>query len=149
MTTDDYRLALSSGEHAAICRLANRSCVPPPNLIGDSELEGETPYSSFYRPQVGLSVADSAELFGVSVATVPANLRQGTLAGEKFGGTWVVYLAGIPLQPTPSPSGEPAPLPVSDRLTQRSPSLVGTLGRLLLQGHSYQPSPARARIPRS
>jgi hypothetical protein len=43
-----------------------------------------------------LSVAAAAAVLGVAPATVRAHLRQGTLAGEKIGQQWVVYLAGTP-----------------------------------------------------
>jgi excisionase family DNA binding protein len=57
---------------------------------------------SLDQATTGLSVTDAAELLGVSATTVRAHLRQGTLAGEKVSGAWVVYLAGLPAPPTPT-----------------------------------------------
>jgi hypothetical protein len=101
---------------------------------------------------IGLSVADAAELLGVSANTVRAHLRQGTLAGEKIDGAWVVYLADLPPESAPSPSAVLEPLPTSDRATQPSPSRMGTLGRLLLlmlQGFSRRLSTVWTRVSRN
>jgi excisionase family DNA binding protein len=65
------------------------------------------------------SVADAAELLGVSPATVRAHLRQGTLAGEKIGQQWVVYLAGTPASDTPAPTD---PGTGQDRLVATAPA---------------------------
>jgi hypothetical protein len=69
-----------------------------------------------------VSVGDAAAVLGVSPATVRAHLRQGTLAGEKIGQQWVVYLAGTTASDEQRPAdsgtgqdrvvtGAPAPLP--------------------------------------
>jgi excisionase family DNA binding protein len=66
-----------------------------------------------------LSVADAAEVLGVSPATVRAHLRQGTLAGEKIGQQWVVYLAGTPAPDAPAP---PSSGIEHDRVVATSPA---------------------------
>jgi excisionase family DNA binding protein len=113
---------------------------------------GDTESIPLDQPEPGLSVTDAAELLGVSASTVRAHLRQGTLAGEKIDGSWVVYLAGLPQPSAPLPPAQPAPLPDSDQPAPTSPSRVGTLGRLvllMLQGLSRQLAALRARVARA
>ena len=112
----------------------------------------DTEPSQSNQAATGLSVSDAAELLGVSAATVRAHLRQGTLAGEKIDGTWIVYLAGLPQPTTPPAQAKRDPLSGSDLPAQPSPSRMGTLGRLLLlmlQGISRQLSSLRARVARA
>ena len=80
----------------------------------------------------GLSVNDAAEMLGVSPTTVRAHLRQGTLAGERVGGSWVVYLAGLPVQSAPSSPPEPESIAASERSAPSSSRPVTILARLVV-----------------
>jgi excisionase family DNA binding protein len=111
----------------------------------------DTDLATSNQAATGLSVSDAAELLGVSVTTVRAHLRQGTLAGEKIGGNWVVYLAGLPRQTESPAPAHPESLPASDRPAPSSSRQATILAWLLVRyrGLRQRLQGLRARIPRS
>ena len=106
--------------------------LPQPERICDNLVMHTTESVPLDHAATGLTVNDAAEMLGVSPTTVRAHLRQGTLAGEKVSGSWVVYLAGLPQQTKPL-----APIPVesmvaSDRAVPSSSRLVKILASLVV-----------------
>jgi excisionase family DNA binding protein len=91
--------------------------------MGDSAAMSDT-QSSQPEPNGrghALSVSEAAAQLGVSVDTVRAHLRQGTLPGEKLGNRWVVHLAE-PALPTPSHPAD------SDQIVAEGPTWSSAQG---------------------
>ena len=75
------------------------------------------------------TVAEAAAALSVSPSTVRAHLRQGTLAGDKIDGQWVVYLA----EPADAPrraTTMDAPAATGSGRRSRIPAALARIGRL-------------------
>ena len=83
------------------------------------------------------TVAEAAAVSNVSPSTVRAHLRQGTLAGNKIDGQWVVYLAepshmtvGVTGADAPTADGAENRSRVSHMLTTVRRTTAAALARL-------------------